>query len=141
MSQFYFDIRDQRRWLGRRSWRDRWPGFEGDIRLRQGPRDQLRLARSSRASFTEGLEHRKHDDPVFKLPRRKARARQSLELGSMLLQIAEGLLLRTERGRKPAHLSTCAGSEKERDRSVVRLESRAFPCLVESEGIPVFGGL
>lgn len=42
----------------------------------------------------------------------------------MLLQIAEGLLLRTERRRKLANLSICAKREKERDRpAVVRLGS------------------
>ena len=70
------------------------------------------------------LEHRKHDYSVFELPRSKARPRDALELRSMFLEIAEGLLLRVECRRKPARLPICAEREKEGDGSVARLGSR-----------------
>src|SRR5436305_709526 len=70
------------------------------------------------------LQHRESDDAVFELARGHACPRYALELGPMLPQIAQGLLLCVEFRGKPAYLPICAGREKEDDGSVVWLDSR-----------------
>nr|WP_210190225.1 hypothetical protein [Bradyrhizobium sp. NAS96.2] len=64
------------------------------------------------------LEHREHDDPVFKLPRGKARPRHLLQLRPVLMKITKGLLVCLKCRCEPAHLSSCAERKRERYCSV-----------------------
>lgn len=74
------------------------------------------------------LEHRQHDDPVFEFSRIELRPGDALELRPVFLEIAEGLLLRREGGRKSAHLAACAEREEEGDgATAVRFDSRHDP--------------
>ncbi|MCP1973106.1 hypothetical protein J2R87_006846 [Bradyrhizobium elkanii] len=64
------------------------------------------------------LEHREHYDPVFKLPRSKARPRHLLQFRPVLMKITKGLLVRLKCRCEPAHLSSCAERKRERYCSV-----------------------
>lgn len=63
------------------------------------------------------LEHREHDDPVFKFARSKPRSRDPLELRPIFVKIAEGLLVGLKRRCKSAYLSRRADREGEGNRS------------------------
>ena len=62
------------------------------------------------------MEHRELDDPIFDLAQRESATSDSLELGTMFVEIAEGLMPCPEPGLETAYLPNRAYRQHESNR-------------------------